>query len=248
MSGRLGERVYAALLLAFPRTFRARYADTMRRIFRERYERARQDGSPAAALFVARSALDVLANASLERAAAARQWFLFPNFHEQLASREQEKRSMPWQALKMDLRYALRMFVRTPVFTGMTVLALALGIGANSAIFSVVNAVLLKPLPYASPDRLVMVWNDNTREGISQYPMSPANFLDVKAAAKTLDRMEMMYSFLTTPILRTNAGTEQMSASGTTPGMFEWIPISSGCPCVAITSTVIPPQSPPCAT
>jgi putative ABC transport system permease protein len=217
----VADRLYATLLFAFPRHFRARYSDAMRQIFRERYARARAAGAPAATMFVARSVLDVLVNASLERAAAARQWFLFPNFHEQLAAREQETRRMTWQALRMDLRYALRMFARTPVFTGLTVLALALGIGANSAIFSVVNAVLLKPLPYAEPDRLVMVWNDNTREGIAQYPMSPANFLDVKAATRTLDRLEMMYSFLTTPTLQTSAGTEQLSASGTTPGMFE---------------------------
>jgi putative ABC transport system permease protein len=218
---RLHERVYAGLLLAFPRRFRTRYGDAMRRIFRERFLRARGAGRSAATVFLVRSAFDVLLNASLERAVAARQWFLFPNFHEQLARREQERRPMPWQALAMDLRYALRMFLRTPVFTGMTVLALALGIGANSAIFSVVNAVLLKPLPYADPDRLVMVWNDNTREGIPQYPMSPANFFDVKAATTTLDRMEMMYSFLLTPTLRTNEGTEQLSASSITPGMFE---------------------------
>jgi predicted permease len=215
----IAERFYAALLLAFPPGFRARYARPMRQIFRERYASARQAGNTTR--FLARTTVDVLANATLERASAVRQWFLFPNVHEQLARREQERRPMVWQALVMDLRYALRMFVRTPTFTGLTVLALALGIGANSAIFSVVNGVLLKPLPYATPDRLVMVWNDNTREGVTQYPMSPANFLDVKAAAKTLDRMEMMYSFLVNPTLRTNAGTEQFSASGTTPGMFE---------------------------
>jgi predicted permease len=217
----MAEALYGLLLMAFPRPFRDRYRDAMRRIFRERYARARQGGRLTATVFFARSACDVLFNATLERGAAARQWLFFPGFHEQLARREQEKRPMTWQALAMDVRYALRSFVRTPVFTGMTVLALALGIGANSAIFSVVNAVLLKPLPYAQPERLVMVWNDNTREGISQYPMSPANFFDVKAAARTLDRLEMMYSFLLTPTLRTNEGTEQMSASGTTPGMFE---------------------------
>jgi predicted permease len=215
------ERLYAALLSAFPRSFRLRYAAPMRQIFRERYLTAREAGGRARAHFLARTIVDVLANAALERLAAARRWFLFPNFHEQLALREQETRVMTWQALLMDLRYALRMFVRTPAFTGLTVLALALGIGANSAIFSVVNAVLLKPLPYAQPERLVMIWNDNTREGVRQYPMSPANFLDVKAATRTLERVEMMYSFLVTPTIRTPAGTEQFSASGTTPGMFE---------------------------
>jgi predicted permease len=215
------ERLYAALLLAFPRRFRVRYDAPMRQIFRERYLAARAAGTRARTQFLLRALLDVLANAPLERLAAARDWLLFPNFHEQLARREQESRLMTWQALSMDLRYALRMFVRTPAFTGLTVLALALGIGANSAIFSVVNAVLLKPLPYANPERLVMVWNDNTREGIRQYPMSAANFLDVNAATRTLDRLEMMYSFLITATLRTNEGTEQLSASGITPGMFD---------------------------
>jgi predicted permease len=217
----IAERLYAVLLLAFPRGFRDRHGAAMRQIFRERYRRAAAEGPRVAAAFLVATAVDIAWNATLERAAALRQWFLFPQVHEQLARCEQESRLMVWHAAMMDLRYALRMFVRTPVFTGLTVLALALGIGANSAIFSVVNAVLLNPLPYANPDRLVMVWNDNTREGISQYPMSPANFLDVKAAARTLDRMEMMYSFLVTATLRTNAGTEQLSASGTTPGMFE---------------------------
>ena len=215
------ERLYAVLLLAFPRRFRVRYEAPMRQIFRERYRAACDDGARARIRFIVRALLDILTNAAPERLAAARDWLLFPNFHEQLARREQERRLMTWQALSMDLRYALRMFVRTPAFTGLTVLALALGIGANSAIFSVVNAVLLKPLPYANPERLVMVWNDNTREGVRQYPMSPANFLDVKAAARTLERMEMMYSFLVNPTLRTQAGTEQFSASGITPGMFE---------------------------
>jgi predicted permease len=191
----------------------------MRQIFRDRYARAARTGRRAP--FLARTVIDVLANAALERAAAARRWLLFPNFHEELAHCEQERRPMLSQALKMDLRYALRMFVRTPLFTGLTVLALGLGIGANSAIFSVVKSVLLTPLPYANPERLVMVWNDNTREGVRHYPMSPANFLDMKAATRTLDRVEMMYSFLITPTLRTAEGTDQFSASATTPGMFE---------------------------
>jgi putative ABC transport system permease protein len=217
----IAERLYAALLLAFPRRFRARYATAMRQIFRERYRAAARAGRSARVRFLLRATADILANALLERFAAMRQWFLFPNFHEQLAQSGQENRLMAWQALMTDVRYAIRMFVRTPTFTALTVLALALGIGANSAIFTVVNAVLLRPLPYAEPDRLVMVWNDNTREGIRQYPMSPANFLDVKAATRTLDRMEMMYSFLITPALRTNEGTEPLAASGITPGMFE---------------------------
>ena len=60
-----------------------------------------------------------------------------------------------------DFRFAVRGFVRNPAFTAVAVLTLALGLGANTAIFSMVDAVLLKPLPYPQPDRLMMVWEKN---------------------------------------------------------------------------------------
>lgn len=80
-----------------------------------------------------------------------------------------------------DLRYALRGFARSRGFTTVAVLTLALGIGATTAIFSVVNAVLLRPLPFPEPDRLVNVWMDNRRMQMPEDIHSRANFEDLRA-------------------------------------------------------------------
>ena len=88
-----------------------------------------------------------------------------------------------WQ----DMRYGARMLLKSPGFTVVAVLTLALGIGANTAIFSVVNFVLLRPLEYANPDQLVMVWERNTKKGWNESPTSFADFVDFRDNAKSVE-------------------------------------------------------------
>ena len=79
-----------------------------------------------------------------------------------------------------DLRYALRTFSQRPGFTAIVVATVALAIGSNVAIFSVVNAVLLRPLPYEDPERLVLVWNRMANANRPNAPVSGPDFLDYR--------------------------------------------------------------------
>src|SRR5438874_13503547 len=88
-----------------------------------------------------------------------------------------------------DLKFAIRQLLKNPGFTAVAVLTLALGIGANTALFSVVNGVLLRPLPFREQERLVTLWESSPAQGIDQQAISPPSFMDWPAQGSGVEEM-----------------------------------------------------------
>ena len=114
-----------------------------------------------------------------------------------------------WQ----DLRYGVRTLVKSPAFTIVAVLSLALGIGANTAIFSVVNSILLRPLPYPESERIVAVWHTPPQEsfpGMTRFSVSPGNYLDWKEQSRSFEQMAI-YQYAG---LSMSAGSDPVPVTG----------------------------------
>src|ERR1700720_3429068 len=99
------------------------------------------------------------------------------------------KGSVHMEALLQDVRYGLRMLVKKPTFTIVAVLTLALGVGANTAIFSIVNAVLLRPLPFRAPDRLVRIIFSNPGVGLRDIPFSMPELDDLRIRSGAFEEL-----------------------------------------------------------
>ena len=109
--------------------------------------------------------------------------------------RERGRRRKEYMSdLLNDLRYGLRSFGRAPAFTAVALLTLALGIGATTAIFSVVNTVILRPLPYPEADRIVQVWMDNRRTGLQEDLHSYPNFADLRDQNHVFSEMAVYFT------------------------------------------------------
>ncbi|HKY05710.1 MAG TPA: ABC transporter permease, partial [Blastocatellia bacterium] len=121
-------------------------------------------------------------------------------------------------SLWQDARYAFRVFLKNPGFTLVAVLSLALGIGANTAIFSVVNAVLLKSLPYADPDRIVLVWGDSRDTGNNRSQVSFTDTADWRKQNSSFEEIANYTSWR--PILSGVGEAERVPAMQVGDGYF----------------------------
>lgn len=196
--------LFRLALLAYPRAFRRRFGAEMRDDFRRR-------GQLRLATLVT--------NGIAERWAAVVRWSYFPNFKPHLYE-PTGRHHMFFDTLRADVRYAIRQAIQAPLYTTLAVAALALGIGANSAIFTVVQGVLLKDLPYQDPEQLVMVWSHNTKEGRPENPISPANFVDLRDESQSFATLQGYFSFVTNTQIVVDGPPEIAVTSFVTPGLF----------------------------
>ncbi len=135
------------------------------------------------------------------------------------------RRRIKMESLIQDLRYGWRALVKQPGFTLIAVLTLALGIGANTAIFSVVNAALLRPLPFADPDRLMMIWSKNEQRGLLQNDVSEAGYLDWKDRSRVFEEIAAWgpYGFNITG----EAEPEKATSVVVTPNLFKTLGVNA---------------------
>ena len=122
------------------------------------------------------------------------------------------------ESIARDLRYAVRGLCKAPGFTLIAVAALALGIGANAAIFSVVQGVLLDPLDYSEPERLVALFEEVPSQGARRNPTSPANFLDWRSGSRTVTEVTAAHPW--SPVLRGDGRPTQLDGLKASPSLF----------------------------
>ena len=121
-----------------------------------------------------------------------------------------------WQ----DLRYGARMLLKKPGFSLIAILTVALGIGANTAIFSIVNAVLLRPIPYPEPEQLIWAWG-NYRGGTNSASVNPLDFLDYRTSNKSFAQFGASFSFGSFVTLTGNGEPERLRSGVVTANFFD---------------------------
>jgi putative ABC transport system permease protein len=130
------------------------------------------------------------------------------------------------ETLLRDIRYGIRSLGKRPGFTAIALLALTLGIGANTAIFTLVNAVLLRPLPFAEPDRLVWMFG-NIRTGSNRASVAPLDYLDYRQQNSSFEQFAAQLSFPANINLTGSGEPEQLKAGAVTGNYFQALGVAA---------------------
>jgi putative ABC transport system permease protein len=206
---RFSRATYRLLLRTYPREFRERFARDLDRDF---LEMARERGAASAwrrALSDLFRAVPLTASdAAAERARTARIGGLIVPPGEPFM-----------RSLLFDLRHGFRALVKAPAFTIITILTLALGIGANSAIFTLVNAALVRPLGFQDPERLMLIYESIPGSGRDRFGVSPADYIDLVQYQQSFTNLG---AYRTTTVELSGGGEpEQVDAATITSSLFD---------------------------
>ncbi len=207
------ERLLHVLLWAHPATTRKRYGDAIVQTILERVSHA--NGKLAASTLLLRECIGIVVSGARARRERARQ-----------GRKTAPRRRTPLFAEKAvdwfhDVRIASRSLWRRPWFSLPAILALALGVAAAVAIFSVFHAILLRPLPFAEPDRLVSIWEKNPERGWHKAQVAGANYLDWRSEASTFADMAAHNDWLDQRVLLEGGEPTIVLASEVTGNFFD---------------------------
>ena len=216
--------LYRTLLWAYPREYRDRFGADVQEAFLDRCRHALdRRGLPGLVVQWVRGGFDALGHATTEwitQGMTARRRRAEQSNRQRFSGRG---RGGMDEVLK-DVRFALRSFRRRPAFTAVAVLTLALGVGASTAIFSVVNGVLLRPLPYSEPDRLVVLWGNNLERGVEWSRISAGNFRDWREMNRTFASMAIMGG-ASYDLTGDESAPERIPGNAVSPGFFSTLDI-----------------------
>jgi len=222
-------RVYRLLLGVYPRVFRSRFGAQLESTFEDALRDGQaQQGVRGASLVWLRMLVDLAGSAVRERWAALREWSAerrarpVREWAQGTTDDPSKRRGDPMGTLVQDVRYALRTLRRQPAFTLIAVVTLALGVGANTALFSVVRATLLAPLPYGGPGEVAMIWS--RWEGFDKTWVSDPEFVHYRERLRSFDDIALYSTFEIN--LTEGDEPERVMAASVRPNMLDVLGVS----------------------
>jgi len=209
--------LYSLALLSYPRRARRRFAPEMQLMLEDAWRDECFKGTTPAMVFWLRAFRDVTKSSFALRFASGHIRERTPRLSALINRNHPSGRSLATRIevfmgnIAQDIRYAVRMIGRTPGFSAAVVLTLMLGIGANAAIFSVLNGIILSPMPYPDAERLVHVWTQFPLQDVDRFEVSQAEFTDYKAESKLF---EAMFAYSLTSVVITGEGAPMRVPTG----------------------------------
>ena len=211
---RVSAFVFRLLLRVYPRRFRARFGTQMEEDFRELLLANASRGVVSGRLTSwKRATADLIASAPRER------FRVLSHAYARRSSQERNGGNRWWSSVAQDTRFALRSLTKAPGFSAVAIVTLALGIGANTAIFTLVNGILLRSPPFSDPENIVAVWQHDIGSDNSKNSISPATFRDFEQQNTVFERLAAFYDAATT-VTGDDQIPERIGIGRVLPGFF----------------------------